>query len=99
MISVMAVNFSGMVVAITGNGVFRAMERGDSGKGKRRKKCQKKEEEKNSGLERRIKGSPPVVRTGLPPRKEVIWLRDRSSRIMYRSLVSLGGVVTRKSKN
>ena len=31
-ISVMAVNFSGMVAANTGNGVFRAMARGDSEK-------------------------------------------------------------------
>jgi len=36
-ISVMAVNFSGIVAANTGNGVFRAMARGDSGKRKKKK--------------------------------------------------------------
>jgi len=36
-ISVMAMNFSGMVAAKTLQGTFRAMARGDSGKGKKKK--------------------------------------------------------------
>ena len=53
MIFVIAVKVLGMLVANTGNGVFRAMARGDSGKGKR-KKMSKIKRRKNSGLKREV---------------------------------------------
>jgi len=57
-ISVMAVNFSGIVAANTVNGVFRAMARGDSGKGNKNTK------KKLIAFQRKNKGKPTCGKDG-----------------------------------